>query len=338
MSTSSIINPKAYFQLKVGLLLVSIFGILSKVIMIPVLPSIATHYGGSERDIFLSKLIVSLPPLAVMITSPFAGWLVDKYGRLKILFISMFLFGGSGVICFFIEKFEILLLFRFILGIAVAGIMTAGVTLIGDYFSGKERQQFFGIKAGFVAFSGIFFSLTAGIVSTIYGWKHLFFLYLLPVILFPLIFKYLTEPTSKTNNHKVSWNAIPSKAYFLFIFCVAFISMGFFYIMPTQIPDFLASEYQVNDMQKGISISIATVFTTISSLIYIKIKDKLNFALVYVFSFSLMAIALSIFYFSTSYIDVLVGMGVFGFGVGLMMPNAGLWLFEFAPLQYRGTS
>ncbi len=85
--------------------------------------------------------MVTIFALFVMIFSPIAGNLIDRFGKLKFLYPAMILWNISGVSGCFLDSIYALLISRAFFGIATAFITTAASTLLGDYSIGDGRDK-----------------------------------------------------------------------------------------------------------------------------------------------------------------------------------------------------
>ena len=80
-------------QLRLGTLLIaSTMPAMMGATVMPSLPKIQTHFLGEPNAEFLIKLFIAIPFIFTSICAPFAGFIVDRYGRKRILLSSLFLF------------------------------------------------------------------------------------------------------------------------------------------------------------------------------------------------------------------------------------------------------
>src|SRR5699024_11584752 len=86
----------------------------------------------------------------------------------------------------------IILLFRLLLGAGVGLLMPLSMSLINDYYTGKERTQMMGFNSAFSNFGGIITMLVAGWLAS-FGWRIPFNVYVLGLGIFILIFFFLAE-------------------------------------------------------------------------------------------------------------------------------------------------
>jgi len=152
-------------------------------VVAPSLPQMSQHFANVPNAEILTRLIITLPALFIAIFSPINGWLIDKYGRKNILLFSYILYAVGGLSGFFLQDLHLILVGRAFLGIAVAGVMTCTVALIGDYYQGAERNGFMGYQGAFMSFGGVTFISVAGILADI-DWQYPFLIYLFSLLVF----------------------------------------------------------------------------------------------------------------------------------------------------------
>jgi MFS family permease len=109
-----------------------------------------------------------------------------------------------------------------------------------------------------------------------------------------------------------------------------------FFIIPVQIPFYLKSIGIEKNSLIGLAVASATFFSAISSFSFSRIKDILGFRQIFGIGYVFLALAFLSFAFGNSYTMVLLGMLFGGLGMGLMIPNANVWVMQLAPLEIRG--
>lgn len=190
-------NPNSWTT-KLTLLLASSLTVMSGATVSPSLPAMKQQFESSIADpdlrTTLVKLVITLPALFIVIGSPIAGIVVDKFGRKPLLLITAVLYGFAGSSGLFLESLPAILVGRAMLGLAVAGVMVSATTLIADYYSGPARAAFMGLQAGFMGLGGVVF-LTIGGALAQQNWHYPFGIYLFAWLIVPLIVLFILEPT-----------------------------------------------------------------------------------------------------------------------------------------------
>lgn len=307
-------------------------------IVSPSLPQISKIFEHIEHHEILSKLVVTLPAIFIAVIAPFAGYIIDRFGRKKLLQFSLLLYAVAGCSGFYFHDLYLILAGRAFLGIAVAGIMTTVLTLIGDYFSGEERNKYMGLQGAFMGIGGVLFISVSGLLAD-YHWQYPFLIYAfsLIVLIFATIFLYEPDINYKKTD-RLNKDNLPeynkNRAYLIYL--IVFVGIVFFFMYPVQIPYLLKSIEGVSNAMVGYSISVATLSGSIIALNYNRFKRLFSFPFIYGLTFLLMGLGYLIVSFADSYEIFIVGLIISGSSTGLLMPTGNLWLISIAPAQIRG--
>src|SRR5215470_18124588 len=86
-----------------GIIIVFIFMLpmMAIVALMPVVPAIAENFKDMPNIMTWAPLVLSAPGLCIALVSPYAGYLVDRFGRRKLLIVTMILYGAGGMVPFF---------------------------------------------------------------------------------------------------------------------------------------------------------------------------------------------------------------------------------------------
>jgi len=322
--------------LEITILLASMLTILSNAVIAPAMPLISGAFKEVKNVEILTKMMLTLPALTIALSAPLVGKLLDKVGRIKVLIVSLLIYLLAGTSGFWLRNLSGILVGRFIFGLGVTGIMTVSTTLIGDYFTGAKRDHFVGLQAAFVALGGLLFITTAGFLTDI-NWRLTFLIYAFSVIVVLLVPFALHEPRAELKDsihEKKKNNKVPAIVWLTFL--SAFITTVCFYIIPVQLPFFLHNFKNINGNKVGLALGSLPFAQAIASLFYKRVKIKFDFIIIYSLGFIPMAIGFSIIGLSQEFWQVIVGVLVCGLGVGLLIPNANLWVISLVPSQVRG--
>lgn len=298
----------------------------------PLMKEAFSDYGGAE---FLTKLMVSLPALFIAIGSPIVGQIIDKHGRLRILYFGLVLYAVAGTMGYFLNDPYSILVSRAFLGLGVACIMPVAVALIGDYFEGKERETMTALQGASMALGGVIFIGTAGILADI-SWRTPFLVYLFSLIVLAFTIFSLVEPQLPTRPQKTGgyFSGITKTHYFLLASGLG--TMLVFYMIPIQIP-FLLKSMGVEEMKwVGLALMANTAGSILIAANYKFFRRFLSFSAINGVLFLLMATGYLIIFTADSYGSVVVGLAMSGIGLGLFMPNFSLWILEITPFEIRG--
>ncbi len=106
------------------------------------IPTLAEALHASETDLqwFSSGYLLTLA--IAMLPAGLAG---DRFGRKKVLLITLLLFGGGSAICAYASTPAIFIVARCLLGLAGAGIIVMALSAVTVLFSEQERPRAVGI-------------------------------------------------------------------------------------------------------------------------------------------------------------------------------------------------
>ena len=303
----------------------------------PSLPQIKRVFIETENIALLSRLVITLPAIFIAVFSPLFGNLIDQFGRKKLLLLSLILYAVGGTSGFFLFNIYSILAGRAILGIGVAGIMTIATTLIGDYFTGNERNRFAGLQGAFIGLGGVLFISVAGLFADIH-WQMPFLIYLFAIPVFILTIFYIYEPKLSSSYKKIKIKTVKyNRSLSWLILLLTFTGIIFFYMIPVQIPFIIGGFENTNNAQIGYAISLSTLSSALVSANYFRIKKIFSFRQIFQLSLVFMGIGFFIVSMAHSFSFILLAMSVSGIGTGLLMPTGSLWMLAVSPEQIRGT-
>jgi MFS family permease len=334
-------NPNSWTT-KLTLLLSSSLTVMAGATVSPALPAMKQHFETAIADpdlrATLVKLVITLPALFIVIGSPIAGMIVDRFGRKSLLLISAILYGLAGSSGLYLEDLTAILLGRALLGLSVAGVMVSATTLIADYYIGPARAAFMGLQAGFMGLGGVLF-LTLGGALAQQNWHFPFAIYLFAWLIVPLIGLFILEPNrtpAASTAASVTENLATPIGVLAIIYGLTTLSQIAFYLIPVQLPFFLDGLVKAAPSQSGMAIALCTLFSAAASLTYGKLKQRMEFVTFLPIIFGLMGIGYLLIGQSSNWAQALVGLAVSGMGLGILMPNMTVWLSSAVPDAGRG--
>lgn len=309
--------------------------VMSGAIIAPSLPGISRHF--PDQSAVLVQLILTIPALMITLFSLPMGFLADRFGRKKLLLFTLLIYGLAGFSGFLIDRLDLLLVSRALLGVSVAGILSISTTLIGDYFSGIERARFLGVQSSAMALGGVLLMNLGGALSD-WSWRGPFLLYLTGLILLPYASAILKEP-SRTAVSQKELDDIPVTLDYWrtgLAYLVAMISMMLFYVFPTQLPFLLAEHGEISGLAIGLALSAAAFTAGVVALGYGYYKPYLSVVTIYVLGFLVAGAGFLVVGLTESYGTAIAGAALCGFGLGVFMPNTTTWLMRITPARVRG--
>jgi MFS family permease len=188
--------------------------ILAIVTLFPAVPAIIDHFSADPSAGWKVPAMVSAPGLAIALLAPFAGILVDRFGRRKLLLISTFFYAFLGAIPFLLNDLNLMYASRVVLGVTEAAILTTLNTLIGDYWDDAPRRRWLALQgsAGPLLASGMIFG--AGYLTAL-RWNGVFLIYLVAFPIFVAMLVFMFEPRNDaTLRQRLAIGAAPATTRF----------------------------------------------------------------------------------------------------------------------------
>lgn len=283
----------------------------------------------------------------------FGGWACDQFGRVRIVVISILLFSvltcGLGLTQNFIQ-FSIL---RFFASLGLGSLYIACNTLMAEYVPTRYRTTVLGtLQAGWTV-GYIVATLLAGWIIPDHGWRMLFYVAILPVLIAVLMHFLVPEPQAwyhsrndlngqNTNTQESALKRIFAeprnrKMFILWALTAGFLQFGY-YGVNNWMPSYLESEL-------GMKFKEMTAYMvgTYSAMILGKIlagfmADKLGRRFTYAFGAIGTAIFLPLIVFYNSPDNILFLLIAFGFLYGIPYGVNATYMTESFPTHIRGSA
>ncbi|MGG0382576.1 MFS transporter [Priestia filamentosa] len=169
--------------------------------LIPILPEIQQNLNLNDTQ---TSFILSAFSLPAALAIPFVGILSDRYGRRKLIVLSLILVILGSLIAGVSEivgsqySYSLLTVGRIIQGVGAAGTTPLAMALAGDLFSGDRRAKVLGILEVYNGIGKVIAPIIGAVIALI-AWYALFFLFPLVAII-PLIgvARYVKEEKQKS--------------------------------------------------------------------------------------------------------------------------------------------
>jgi MFS transporter, putative metabolite transport protein len=126
----------------------------------PVTGPMKTDLGMSTTEV---GLVASAALFGILIGSPLGGWAGDKYGRKPLFMIDMGLFVLASVMQFFVGSFEMLLIVRLLMGVAIGAEYSVGWPLMSEFAPARLRGRLMGVTV-LAWYAGFMIGYTVGYV------------------------------------------------------------------------------------------------------------------------------------------------------------------------------
>jgi putative MFS transporter len=128
-------------------------------------------------------LIISAGYVGQLFGAVIFGSLAEKFGRLKILFITIILFVSMDVSCLFAWSGASMMLFRFLQGVGTGGEVPVASAYINEFIGAEKRGRFFLLYEVIFPIGLMFAGMAGYFLVPAYGWKAMFIVGLVPSVL-----------------------------------------------------------------------------------------------------------------------------------------------------------
>jgi MFS transporter, DHA2 family, multidrug resistance protein len=158
------------------------------------LPTLATTLHASESDLQWFSSGYALALAAAMLP---AGLLGDRYGRKKVMLVSLALFGAGSVACAYAPSAGAFIAARVVLGLAGAGVIVMALSALTVLFTEEERPRAVGIWAAANFLALPLGPILGGWLLTHYWWGWVFLMNV-PIVLVGLVATFALVPESRS--------------------------------------------------------------------------------------------------------------------------------------------
>ncbi|HYG44250.1 MAG TPA: MFS transporter [Bordetella sp.] len=194
-----------------------------------------------------------------------AGILADRYGRVRILQITILWFSVCTVGIGFTQNFEQIFILRALQGLGFGGEWAVGSVLMGEIIKSQHRARAVGtVQSGWAVGWGVaalLYTIAFSVLPEEWAWRSLFWVGVLPALLVLYIRKHVPEPEifeqgrqQKQERPKVSPWLIFSPALLKTTLLSALLCTGIqggYYAVTTWLPTYLKVERHLSVLNTG---------------------------------------------------------------------------------------
>lgn len=300
----------------------------------PALTGLADAFADVPHIELLAKIAMTLPALVIAVSAAGLGVLVDRLGARPVLVASALLFALAGSAGLYVGRLDLLLASRALLGVAIAGLSTGTLALIGTLYQGADRRGIIGYQGAAMSFGGMAFLILGGLLAS-YGWRWSFASYLLALAVLPLLLRNLprTIPVraaaSEPDTGETSWRRLA------FAYVAAFLGMILFYVIPVHLPFHLAEHGVAEPALAAYALALATLTGGATSFLYKQVSERLAPVTTVTLVFLLIAGGEALIA-EGFYPRMLAGVAVAGIAAGLLLPTVGGLVLAAASARHHG--
>ncbi|CAD5254558.1 Predicted arabinose efflux permease, MFS family [Bosea sp. 62] len=324
----------------IALLMAASLTTMANATIAPALPGLERLFAGDPNAALLTRLLVPAPSLSVALIAPLAGIAADRIGRRRLLLFGVILFVLSGCAGLVLPDLPTIFASRLVLGVAVALIMTAQTALIGDYFTGDDRNALTGLQISARNLGGLVFILTAGWVATISP-RLPFAIYGLAAAFLPLMWLVIVDPPrlAQASGAKLAGDRGDYHRWLLPLALLVLLqgtTNMIFFIMPTQLSFFLDAQGYDSAIMTGSALGVLMLSGGGCALLYPRIQRAVGYAGIFALGYGAMALGFLMLLFASTTPAIFAAVAAIGAGYALVSPSFVALALNLAPGQKRG--
>ena len=295
--------------------------ILGAVLIAPVLPKMQDHFESVPGAKALVPLALTVPALALALLAPFAGVIVDRVGRKRLLVVATVLYALFGTAPLWLESLGAIIASRALVGVAEAAIMTCCTTLIGDYYSGRQRVKYLALQTMCASASATVFFVLGGAAGSA-GWRVPFWVYAVSLVLAPLMATVLPNPAVRAAGDEPPAEAEAHRSFpwrqLAGICALTFFGAMVFYTVPVEMSYLLDDLGVENSGVIGLATAIASASTVGGAVTFARLKRSPDPMLPAVLA--LCAVGFGVMFLADSAPLLVMGAVVNCVGTGMLLP------------------
>ena len=280
------------------------------------------------------QMLTTLPSLFIIPFILLAGFISERVGYIKLLYIGLWLYLLSGMLYFLCDSMTQLIFVSAMLGIGAGIIIPLSTSLVSKFFSGEERTRQYGYVSALTNITLVVATAATGYLADI-QWRLPFLVYLLPVVSIMLVSSIKNSETTINNRsehngtlhtqEKMNYRRLFK--YMLYYLLVTYLVMAVSINLP-----FLLGRYGYDSAVSGMVISIFFIAMMLPGFFINRIIKVLGRGLL-MFSLLLIGLGLVDIFFNSSLLFILLGCIAAGVGYGIAQPYIYDVTASFSPPQ-----
>lgn len=318
----------------VVLLLASTLGIMAGGTVVPVLQVIRDDLGLGGTA---AGFIITAHGLAIAVSSPLTGRLIDRLGVRTVLVGGLVLYGLAGGTGLFATSYPALIAGRLVFGVGAGAVFTGTTAALLALYRGRQRDQIMGWRASFTSLGGVVWPLLAGAVGGI-SWHAAFAVYLVGI---PLgIATVLTLPNTRPEPQSGIGGSVlrllrmrPAlPAVYALMIATALLQYAIAIFLPQRLAEVgVTAPFWVSTFTIGSSVAMSLI-----GLLYAKLRTRLGHGTLLRAAAALWVATFAILGTASAPAVILIAPLLYGLGNGIAFPTLTVLVGELAPARLRG--
>jgi MFS family permease len=304
----------------------------------------------------LSKGEAGLIGTVTLLVSSLGGWfsgtLADRFGRVKMLQITILWYSFFTFLCAFAQNFEQLFILRALHGFGFGGEWAAGAVLMGEVIRDKYRGRGVGlVQTGWAigwGASALVYTAVYWLFPETLAWRVLFGIGLFPAVFVFWIRRHIEEPdiykTQRSERAPVGVSHLFSAFRGPHLWITIKVSLmvagaqGGGYAIGIWMPTYLRTERGLSATSTGLFLLVQILGALFGFLLGTWLSDAIGRKWTFMLSAILSLVMVLVFMFAPVGNDALLWLGIpLNMAVLMKFPPMGPFMTELYPTDVRGT-
>ncbi len=310
------------------------------------LPSLIKEFGITKVE---AGSLASVTLIGMALGGLIGGWAADRYGRVRVVVWTIIVFSLGTAGLSLTQNYWQFAALRFVSALGLGSEYVVSNTLMSEYVPTARRTTVLGtLQAGWSA-GYVVAALLAGAIIPVYGWRPLFAIALVPVLLALFIRQYVPEPASwrrasqsASTGSAGQWKMVlgtPSarRMFLLWTLTSCFLQFGN-YGVNNWLPTYLVSELNFNFTKMTGYLVGSYSAMIVGKIVAGLLADRFGRRWIFVFGGVGTAIFLPIVVLLHSPGNIVALLTVFGFLYGMPYGVNATYMTESFPTAIRATA
>ncbi|HFH8546316.1 TPA: MFS transporter [Streptococcus agalactiae] len=189
------------FMEKLSLLSLSLI-LLSTFSTAPALPQMISYYRDKGLPSPQVELLFSIPSMAIIFILLITPWLSKKLSEKHMIIFGLLLTALGGGLPVVSQNYLLVFVSRLLLGSGIGFINARAISVISEYYQGKERRKLLGLRGSFEVLGNAGLTALVGLLLT-FGWSKSFMIYFLALPILVLYLVFAPKKVVKDTNDKI---------------------------------------------------------------------------------------------------------------------------------------
>lgn len=248
--------------------------------------------------------IANFSALATLLFNPF---LTKKFGIRKVVITGLSLSALMGLIPALTTSFSLIMLSRVLLGLGIGLFSPHAISLIAHTYHGELRARLLGYQTGLSALGNAVLLGFAGLLIAL-SWQAVFWLHAVLLIIAVLVYLFVPEPTTETDEPSVTKTVqLPKRQWRLII--LTFITYLLIWGVQLKLPSYFENRHFGNGQVLNLTLSAMNIGGLIAGLTFGSLHKHLHrFTLTLGYAGAAFAV---FFLWSTTNSTIAIGSAIF---------------------------